>query len=121
MAIIFRPLLFASVDAEVAEARGVPVKLLGLLFLYILAFTVTAAAQVVGTILVLSLAITPAAAAERLASRPARVTALAIIFGLISAVGGIIASLASGTVTPSVFITGISFTLYLFARLYGRG
>ena len=59
MGIWYRPLLFASVDPEAAEARGVPVRGLGLLFLVVLALTVTGAAQVVGTLLVLSLAITP--------------------------------------------------------------
>jgi zinc/manganese transport system permease protein len=66
----YRPLLFASVDPEAAEARGIPVARLGLLFLIVLALTVTGAAQVVGTLLVLSLAITPAAAAQRLSASP---------------------------------------------------
>ena len=58
MGIWYRPLLFASIDPETAEARGVPVRRLGLIFLLVLALTVTGAAQVVGTLLVLSLAIT---------------------------------------------------------------
>ncbi|MFN2451854.1 MAG: metal ABC transporter permease, partial [Candidatus Dormibacteria bacterium] len=76
MAVLYRPLLFASVDPEVAEARGVRLRLVGLIFVFVLALTVTEAAQIVGTLLVLSLAITPAAAAQRLSARPARVTAL---------------------------------------------
>ena len=72
---LWRPLLFASVDPDVARARGVRTGLLGILFLYVLAVTVTEAAQVVGTLLVLSLAITPAAAAQRLSSSPFVVTA----------------------------------------------
>ena len=59
LAVIYRPLMFASVDPEVAEGRGVRGRLLGLVFLVILALTVTEAAQIVGTMLVLSLAITP--------------------------------------------------------------
>ena len=59
---LYRPLLFASVDPEVAEARGLHVRRLGTIFLVVLALTVTEAAQVVGTLLVLSLAIAPAAA-----------------------------------------------------------
>jgi zinc/manganese transport system permease protein len=66
----YRPLLFASIDPDAAEARGVPVGRLGLLFLVVLALTVTGAAQVVGTLLVLSLAMTPAAAAQRLSANP---------------------------------------------------
>lgn len=117
MVVIFRPLLFASVDPEVAAAKGVPVRLLGLVFLYMLALTVTAAAQVVGTLLVLSLAITPAAAATRFASKPAAVTAFSVLFALLASVGGILASLASGTVKPSVFVTAFSFAIYLVSRL----
>jgi zinc/manganese transport system permease protein len=117
---IYRPLLFASVDPEVAEARGVPVRRMGILFLYILALTVTAAAQIVGTLLVLSLAITPAASAIRLASKPRSVVLLSVLFALLSSVGGILISLASSTLKPSVCVTTISFGLYVFARLYGK-
>lgn len=119
MFVIYRPLLFASVDAEVARAKGVPVQLLGVIFLFVLALTVTSAAQVVGTLLVLSLAITPAAAAQRLATRPLTVTLLSITFALIASLGGILASLVSGTVKPSIFVTTISFALYVFARIVG--
>jgi zinc/manganese transport system permease protein len=119
MAFVYRPLLFASVDADVATARGVPVRLLGFVFLVVLALTVTAAAQVVGTLLVLSLAITPAAAAQRWTPNPLRVTALSIVFALVAADGGILASLASTTVKPSVFVTSISFGIYLVSRVLG--
>lgn len=119
-AYIYRPLLFASVDPDVAAARGVPVKLLSIVFLYILALTVTAAAQIVGTLLVLSLAITPAAAATRLATKPKSVVLLSVLFALLASVGGIIVSLASSTLKPSVCVTTISFALYVFARLYGK-
>jgi zinc/manganese transport system permease protein len=119
MAMMYRPLMFSSVDPDVAEARGVNVRLVGIVFLFVLAFTVTAAAQVVGTLLVLSLAITPAAAALRLTADPRRATALAIVFALIAADGGILASLVSGNVKPSVFVTAFSFAIYLVARLLG--
>ena len=59
MATWYRPLLFASIDPEAAEARGVPVRRLGLMLLVVLALTVAGAAEVVATLLVLSLAITP--------------------------------------------------------------
>jgi zinc/manganese transport system permease protein len=118
MAIVYRPLLFASVDVEVATARGVPVRWLGLLFLIVLALTVTAAAQVVGTLLVLSLAITPAAAARRWSRSPLVVTVLSIGFALLAADGGILMSLSS-TVKPSVFVTFISFGIYVLSRAAG--
>lgn len=118
--ILYRPLLFASVDPEVAEAKGVPVRLLGILFLFILALTVTSAAQIVGTLLVLSLAITPAAAAQRIATKPINITLLSITFALIASIGGIITSLISGTVKPSIFVTSISFALYVLSRTVGN-
>lgn len=119
MAVLYRPLLFASVDPDVAAARGVPVRLVGLLFLFVLAVTVTEAAQVVGTLLVLSLAITPAAAAQRLSARPGVVTALSVGFALVACVGGLLASLVAEGVKPSVFVTTFSFALYVAARLAG--
>jgi zinc/manganese transport system permease protein len=115
MAIIYRPLLFASVDPEVAQSKGVRVQALGILFLYLLAFTVTSAAQIVGTLLVLSLAITPAVAAKQFSNKASTITLLSIIFALLSSVGGILASLESGTVKPSIFVTGISFFIYLIS------
>lgn len=118
--VMYRPLLFASVDPEVAQARGVSVKAVGIIFLLVLAFAVTEAAQIVGTLLVLSLAITPAAAALRLSSRPLTAIALSISFALIASVGGLIASLASGDIKPSVFITFISFGIYILVRLVTR-
>ena len=118
--VVWRPLSFASVDAEVAAARGVPVRALGALFLLILALTVTEAAQIVGTLLVLSLAISPAAAAQRLSANPVTVTWLSIGFALLATEGGILASLASETVKPSVFITAISFAIYIAARAATR-
>jgi zinc/manganese transport system permease protein len=119
LSFIYRPLLFASVDPEVAQAKGVHVRLLGVIFLFVLALTVTSAAQVVGTLLVLSLAITPAAAAQHFATRPSMITLLSICFALIASVGGILLSLTSGTVKPSIFVTAISFAIYVFARIAG--
>lgn len=117
MAVLYRPLLFASVDPELAEARGVPTRLVGLLFVYVLALTVTEAAQVVGTLLVLSLAITPAAAAGKLSARTPVVIAVSIAFALVAADGGLLLSLVHPKVTASVFISTISFVLYVLARL----
>lgn len=119
LAFVYRPLQFASVDPDVAEAKGVPVKRLGGLFLIMLALTVTEAAQIVGTLLVLSLTITPAAAAIRLTKRPAAVSLLSVVFALIAGCGGLLVSLALNTVKPSVCITFISFGIYLVCLLRG--
>jgi zinc/manganese transport system permease protein len=119
MTAIYRPLLFSSVDPELASARGVPTRMLGIVFLVVLALTVTEAAQVVGTLLVLSLAITPAAAAQRLASTPLAVTGLSIGIALVATDGGILMSLTGTSVPPTVFVSGLSFAAYLVARLGG--
>jgi zinc/manganese transport system permease protein len=116
---MYRPLLFASVDPDVAGARGVPVRLVGLAFLFVLALTVTEAAQIVGTLLVLSLAITPAAAAHRLSARPAAVLGLSVLFALVASVGGLLTSLEAPAVKASVFVTTFSFAIYVAARLAG--
>ena len=116
MTVLYRPLLFASVDPDVAAAKGVPTRLVGFAFLVVLALTVTEAAQIVGTLLVLSLTITPAAAAQRLSARPATVTGLSLLFALIACDGGLLASLHFGNVKASVFVTAFSFAIYLLAR-----
>jgi zinc/manganese transport system permease protein len=119
MAALWRPLLFASVDPEVAEARGVRTGLLGLIFLFVLAITVTEAAQLVGTLLVLSLAITPAAAAQRFSASPFVVTILSVTFAVIAAEGGLLLSFQFDSVKPSVLIVAVSFFFYVVARLTG--
>jgi zinc/manganese transport system permease protein len=118
-AVIYRPLLFASIDPELAQARGVRTGIVGLLFLVLLAVTVTEAAQIVGTLLVLSLTITPAAAARQLAAKPALVTTLSVGFALLAADGGIITNLIHPDIKASVFVTFISFAIYLLARVVG--
>jgi zinc/manganese transport system permease protein len=119
LTVIWRPLLFASVDPDVALARGVRTGLLGVVFLFVLAVTVTEAAQIVGTLLVLSLAITPAAAAQRLSSTPFVVTLLSIAMAVVAADGGLLLSFQFSTVKPSVLIVALSFAFYLGARIVG--
>ena len=94
-------------------------RLLGIIFLVLLAVTVTEAAQVVGTLLVLSLAITPAAAASRLATAPLAVTGISVAIALGATDGGLLLSLGGTTVPPTVFVTGLSFLAYVLARLIG--
>jgi zinc/manganese transport system permease protein len=117
--LIWRPLLFASIDPDVARARGVRVGLIGIVFLFVLTITVTLAAQVVGTLLVLSLAITPAAAAQRLSVNPVVITVLSIVMAVVAADGGLLLSFQFATVKPSVLIVAISFGFYVVARLIG--
>lgn len=119
LAAAWRPLLFASVDPDVASARGVRTGLLGVLFLYVLAITVTEAAQIVGTLLVLSLVITPAAAAQRLSSSPLVVSVLSVVMAVVAADGGLLLSFEFTSIEPSVPIVAISFGLYVLARIIG--
>ncbi len=113
---IYRPLLFSSVDPEVAAARGVPVRLLSVAIFLLLALTTAEAIQVVGVLLVLTLVITPAAAAQRLSPRPGTALLVGIAIALISTEGGILLSLAQPW-PASFFISAISFAFYLTARL----
>jgi zinc/manganese transport system permease protein len=92
MAVIARPLTFASVAPEVAEARGVPVGALNLAFLVLLGLVVAMAVQIVGTLLLFGLVVTPAATALAITARPVAVVALSTAVGAASAVLGIVAS-----------------------------
>jgi zinc/manganese transport system permease protein len=112
LAVLYRPLLFASVDPEVAVARGVPVRLLSPVFAVLVGVATALGVQTVGALLVLALMITPAAAACRITASPLRATVLAVIFAEVAAVGGIVLSLAPGA-PISAFVTAISFVIYL--------
>jgi zinc/manganese transport system permease protein len=114
--LIWRPLSFASLDSEVAQARGVPTKALGLLFMLLLALAVAASVQVVGALLVMTLLVTPAAAALRLTSSPLWVPLLSMIFAVVSVVGGILLALGGG-LPISPYVTTLSFAIYLVARV----
>ena len=87
---IFRPLLFASIDPEVAATRGVPLRFLSMLFLLLLAITITVSVQVVGVLLVFALLIAPAAAAECVTRRPVTSIVLSIVLGLVCVWGGLL-------------------------------
>lgn len=119
LASCYRPLLFATVDPEVAAARGVPVRTLGIVFAALVGVVAAQAVQIVGALLVMSLLITPAAAAARLVAAPAAAMLTSVVFAEVAAVGGIVLSLAPG-VPVSVFVAGISFVIYLFCYLLGR-
>lgn len=116
MLFIWRPLSFSSLDPEVAAARGVPTKLLGVVFVMLLGLSVAAAVQVVGALLVLALLVTPAAAALRLSSSQLWVPILSVVFALIAMLGGTLLALG-GTLPISPYVTTISFLIYLLARL----
>jgi zinc/manganese transport system permease protein len=116
MAVIWRPLTFVSADPEVAAARGVPAGLLSVVFTLMLALAVSMAVQVVGALLVLSLLVTPAAAAFRVTASPVLAPVLSAAFAIVSAVGGILVALGS-SIPISPFVTTISFVIYLVCRV----
>ena len=114
--VIWRPLSFASLDPEVAEARGVPTKALGIIFMLLLALAVAASVQIVGALLVMTLLVTPAAAALRLTSSPLLVPILSMGFAVVAVVGGILLALGGG-LPISPYVTTLSFAIYLVARV----
>jgi zinc/manganese transport system permease protein len=118
LAIIARPLLFASLQPELAEAKGVPLQLISLLFLGIVALTVAESAQIVGVLLVFALMVGPAAAAGRLSTRLGSGVLLSAIFALAEAWLGI--TLAFYTDWPTSFwITALSSAVYVASLLPG--
>jgi zinc/manganese transport system permease protein len=113
---IYRPLLFSSVDEDVASAKGVPVTALSIIFMAILAVAVTEAVQVVGVLLIFALIVTPAAIAVRFTSRPLA----AIVTGVGLALAFTWAGLTIAYYSPhpvSFFITSLAFGTYLAVRL----
>jgi zinc/manganese transport system permease protein len=115
MVLIARPLFFASLDPDVAAARGVPVRALGFGYLVLLALVVAVAVQVVGVLLIFALLVTPAAIAQNVTTRPAVAVAISMALALIFTWGG----LAVGYFTPypvGFFITTFAFGTYVLVR-----
>lgn len=116
LAAIARPLLFASVDPDVAAARGVPVRTLSVAFLLLLGLTVAAVSQITGTLLVFALLVMPAATAQAVTARPGRSALIAV--GVALAVTW--AGLASAYYSPypiGFFVTTFAFVAYVGARV----
>jgi zinc/manganese transport system permease protein len=114
---IYRPLLFSSVDEELAAAKGVPVTALSIGFMAILAVAVTEAVQVVGVLLIFALIVTPAAIAVRFTSRPSVAVATGIVLALLFTWLGL--SVAYFSPHPvSFFITSIAFATYVAVRVW---
>jgi zinc/manganese transport system permease protein len=116
--LIWRPLTFASVDADVARARGLPVTAISIVFMLLLGLAVAVSIQVVGALLVLSLLVTPAAAALRVTASPLLAPLLSVVFAVASVVGGILLSLGGG-LPISPYVTTISFLIYVVCRIVG--
>ncbi|WP_082975427.1 metal ABC transporter permease [Mycobacterium sp. 1245805.9] len=107
VAAIYRPLLFSSVNALVAEAKGVPVRALSMVFMVLLGLTVAMAVQAVGTLLLFALVVTPAATAIMLTPRPVRAMATSTVISLSAVWCGLAAS-AMFNLPPSFPIVTIA-------------
>lgn len=124
MAFVYRPLLFASVNPQVAEAKGVPVRALSVIFMLLLGLSVTMAVLAVGTLLLFALVVTPAATAIMLTARPGAAISVATVLAVMAVWVGLAVS-AMFNVPPSFVITSIVFVIWLAVRLVvqrgGRG
>jgi zinc/manganese transport system permease protein len=120
LVLLWRPLRFASLDPDVAAARGVPVRLLSPIFMLVLGLAVAASVQVVGALLVLSIVCTPAAAAMRVTASPRLTVAFSVTFATMSTVGGVLLALGS-SIPISPYVTTISFACYLGCRFVEVG
>ena len=112
---LYRPLLFASFDPDVAETRGVPAQGLSVVFLLLLAISVSEAMKVVGVLLVFALLVVPAAAAEHLTHRPLSAMLLSVSISLISTLGGLVLAFV-GHWPASFYIVSLT-SLFYFASL----
>ncbi len=116
VAVAARPLFFASVDADVARAAGVPVRLLGFGFLLVLGLSVAETSQITGALLVFALLVTPAATAHQLTARPGLGLALSVAIAL--AVTWLGLALAYFSIYPvGFYVTSLAFAAYVLARL----
>jgi zinc/manganese transport system permease protein len=113
--LIGRPLLFASLDSEVAAARGVPVRTIGLAFLALLGVVAAQTTQAVGALLLLGLLAAPAGAAHRITTHPYRGLTLSALFSVGSVWLGLTLSYEFPTLPPSSMIIATAIALYTLA------
>ena len=116
LTIIYRPLLFSSLDEQVAQAKGVPITAMNLAFMAIMAGVITIAVPAVGTLLIFALVITPAATADIIVASPFKAMVLAGVLCLISIWGGLVLS-AMFPAPPSFIIVTISTIFWGVAKL----
>jgi len=118
-ALLYRPLLFTSLDEDVAEAKGVSVFGINIAFMLLIAAATSIAVQVVGVLLIFSLMVTPAAVASRLARRPVQGVLISVALALIATWLGLFISFYV-PYPVSFFITTITFGAYVILRLIQR-
>lgn len=115
VAAMYRPLLFSSLDQDIAQARGVPVRIISLLLLGILAVTASVVTPIVGVLLAFAILVGPAATAALVSPRPGRAIALSVALSVAYMWIGLAVSYWVDF-PPSVFVTALAFSGYLAAR-----
>jgi zinc/manganese transport system permease protein len=118
--VIYRPLLLSCLDEEMAEARGLPVSWLGAAFMVLVAVATSIAVQFVGVLLIFALMVTPAAAAQRIARRPARGILIAVLIAVLATWVSLFLSFYLPWGRVSFFITTITFIIYIAVRLWQK-
>lgn len=118
IAVCYRPLLYSSVNEPVAQAKGVPVRALSIMFMVLLAVAVTMAVQVVGTLLLFALVVTPAATAIALTARPVLAMAISAVISVTSVWAGLGAS-AMFNLPPSFLVVTIACGVWLVVWAVG--
>ncbi|HEV8050680.1 MAG TPA: metal ABC transporter permease [Thermoplasmata archaeon] len=116
LALVYRRLLFASLDEDVAEAKGLPMVGLGLVFMLLLAVTISIAVQIIGVLLIFALMVTPAAVAVRLTRRPVSAVVVSVLIALASTWLGLFISWYE-PYPVSFFIVSIAFGVYVAVRV----
>ncbi|MBT1172979.1 metal ABC transporter permease [Bifidobacterium sp. MA2] len=117
LAVIYRPLLFSSLDEQVAQAKGVPIGWMNVAFMAIMAGVITIAVPAVGTLLIFALVITPAAAANILAASPLKAMVVSGVICLVSIWGGLLLA-SMFPAPPSFVIVTISTLIWAGARAF---
>jgi zinc/manganese transport system permease protein len=117
LAFVYRPLLFASLDEDVAEAKGLPMLLLGLVFMLMLAVAISIAVQVIGVLLIFALMVTPAAVAVRVTTRPLYAVVVSILVALSATWLGLFIAWYEPPYPVSFFIVTIAFATYVLVRV----
>ena len=115
--IIYRPLLFTSLDEDVAEAKGVSIQKINVVFMILLATAISIAVQVVGVLLIFALLVTPAAIAQQIARRPMQGIAISVFISLFATWLGLFISFYL-PYPVSFFIVSIVFVLYLLVKFF---
>ena len=116
LALVYRPLLFSSLDEQVARAKGVPISLMNVLFMAIMAGVITVAVPAVGTLLIFALVVTPAATASMVTRSPFAAIVVSCLLCLVSIWGGLVLSAMFPT-PPSFVIVTLSTLMWGIARV----